>query len=350
MSEEITGYLILALCFFLLFIGLAVLWERFKKPVHDSLTKRIPLLVKIPWDTVTKGIIAAAVILVLKRLIYYVSFVGVIQTTSSIWWVDAEVLTFLNYTLFIFLLASVLIAFAIDYIETSMSEGKKGCLMTLLAFIVIMVVPVSCSSLLESLKIEMTLGQAFRLFIFTPLLFLKILVSGKYLGVFTSFLVGCLIIDRYKRLRFQITRKNAKYLIAPALILLVLLVYSFHILPGDWQQRFLDKVHSAKSDTVIIDLVDAANSINNSKDKFAALQNLIAESNIPWKKETCQRVVRAALTIESSTERSSIIQELALTVAKTGDIARAISVAEYIPVKDIKNKVLKELREKIEKK
>jgi hypothetical protein len=61
-------------------------------------------------------------------------------------------------------------------------------------------------------------------------------------------------------------------------------------------------------------------------------------------------VVRAALTIESSKEGSSIIKELALTVAKTGDIPWATSVAENIPVKDIRNNVLKEIREKIEEK
>jgi hypothetical protein len=341
MMEEITGYLILVLCFFLLFIGLAVLWEKFKKPAHDSLTKRIPLL----RDTFIKGFVAAGFILFSRKLIYYVPFVGVIQTTSSIWWVDADVLIFFNYTMFILLLTSVFMAFGTDYIDTSMSDGKKGCLMWPLGIISFIVLPVGCIGIMNSLKVP--LEQAFTQFIFTPLLFLKMLVSGKYLGIFTSFLMGFFIIDRHKKLEFQITRKNAKYLIAPALLLLILFVYSFDILPGDWQKRFLGKIHLAKSDTAILDLVDAANSINNPNDKFNALKSLAAESNIPWKKEICQRVIEVAITTKSIKERSSVIKELALTVAKAGNIPRAISVAEYILDKRIRDNVLKELREKI---
>jgi hypothetical protein len=348
MIENKTGYLVLTAIFLLLFFLSILLFERYKERIQPVLKEKDKPIMKFPWDTVIKGFVAGGFILFSRKLIYYFPFVGVIQTTSSIWWVNADILIFFNFSLFILLLASVFMAFGTDYIDTSMSEKIKGCLIGGLGFISFIILPIGCLAIMQSLKVP--LDKAFILFICTPLLFLKMLVSGKYLGVFTSFLVGSFIIDRYKKLKFQITRRNAKYLIVPVLIVLLLFVYSINILPGDWQERFLDKIHLAKSDKEIIDLVDAANSIDDSTDKFNALKMIAAAGNIPWQKETCQQVIEVAITTKSIKERSSVIKELALTVAKTGDIPRAISVAEYILNKKIRNNVLKELREKIGKK
>lgn len=195
----------------------------------------------------------------------------------------------------------------------------------------------------------------FLLTFFSPLLLLKVLCSGKYLGFLTSFLLGmgCIIFVRYKKksLLPQDAAINIGVMLTAVIVLLVPLGnFNLGNFFRDWQGRFQRSVQSVKSEPAAEELLDIVDSIINSSDKAFALKSLAAAGNIQWQKSTCQRVVRAALTIESSKESSSIIKELALNVAKTGDIPRAISVAENIPVKKIRNNVLKELREKIEKK
>lgn len=334
--------LIPGLFFLLLFLLAVFVVERYTHPIRLFLKEKFLLLRKIPWDNVIKGLAVAGFILFSRKLIYPVSFFGVIQTTSSIWWVDLKILIFLSYLLLLFLFGCVLIAAALGVINMPQPRDPETSPLGGL-FIIFFVGAVFSLGLLKGITIE----KGFTLIFFAPLLFLKMLCSGKYLGFFTGFLLGYFVLNRYKKLKPEITRNNRKYLIVPGLILLVFLISNFFIFSGDWQERFRSKIHSAKSDAAILELLDAANSIDNSSAKSDALKKIVVQGVVPWKKETCQQMIKAAMTIKSFKESSSIIKELALTAAKTGDIARAISVAENIPVKEIRNNVLKELREKI---
>ncbi|MGD2090461.1 MAG: hypothetical protein PVH61_30090 [Candidatus Aminicenantes bacterium] len=101
MIENINSYLILTACFFLVFIGAVIFLGKYAKPIHRFLTGEIPLLIDFPWDTLIKVLTTAGIILFLKKFLYYLSFTGIMQSKSSIWWVDKNVLLFLYYLLFL---------------------------------------------------------------------------------------------------------------------------------------------------------------------------------------------------------------------------------------------------------
>jgi hypothetical protein len=71
---------------------------------------------------------------------------------------------------------------------------------------------------------------------------------------------------------------------------------------------------------------------------------------VPWKKETLQRAIEAAIAIKIVKNRSNILKELALIIANTGDIKWATSTAKRIPDAKIKDNTLTEIQYRIEKK
>jgi hypothetical protein len=165
--------------------------------------------------------------------------------------------------------------------------------------------------LLEELNIEyMSVEQV----ILTPLLFLKMLCSGKYLGLLTSLAVSIFILNRHRKMKFKINKRTIKYLKVPWIILLSFLTISFYIFPGDWENRFEQKCQAAITQYTFEELMDAANSITDNTDK------------------------------------SNALKILALWIAKRGNIPRASSVAHSIPDEEIKNITLTKIRQRIKKK
>lgn len=101
MMENINNYLILTACLFLVFTGAVIFLGKYAKPIHRYLTGEIPLLMFVPWETIIKVLTTAGIVLFLKKFLYYLPFTGIMQSKSSIWWVDKNVLLFLYYLLFL---------------------------------------------------------------------------------------------------------------------------------------------------------------------------------------------------------------------------------------------------------
>jgi hypothetical protein len=304
MIEQIQGYFIPTACFCLLFLLVSLLLERYKKRISTFLEKHSWLSTKIPRKKIIKILFAWVFILQLKKLFYYEPLLGVIQTKSSVWWVREDILTFHTYILVLFLLGLFLVGVIIGYFAPS--RENFGYIFIVYAVFSFFIGLLGVSKLLKELNIEYISNDQIR---YTPLLFLKMLCSGRYLGLLTSLAVVFFILDRYKKMKLKINKRNLKYLKAPGIILLVFLIISFYIFPGDWEDRFVQKCQAAKSQKTYEELLEAANSINNHTDKSNALKTF------------------------------------ALMMAGRGNIPWAESVARSIPDEDIKKSTLKEMKE-----
>jgi hypothetical protein len=308
MMEE-NGYLILTACFCLLFLAGGTLSELKKKPIHLFLTKKIRFSTKARWGTVINVLAAAGFILFLKKFIYYFSFTGIMQSKFSIWWVDKNVLFFLYYLLFLFLYGFVLIAVGIGAIAGNI-KSSTGKFLPFLFFVLSM----TSVRILENLGLDFGLEEVLYLLVFSPLLFMKMLCSGKYLGLLTSLVVAYYIVDTYKELKPKITRSNVKFLVPFGVVFWVFLVFSFTYLPLNWEEKLLHQLQTAKNRSDFLEVLEPTKSMKKLKDESDALKRI------------------------------------ALEIAKTGEIQRAKLVAEHIPDVDVKNIALKEIQEKIRKK
>lgn len=309
MMGQIQAYFLLSACFSLLFISAFFLLERYKKR-RDFGAKHTRISEKIPWDSITKILCLWMGILVLKKLIYFVPLIGIIQTTSSVWWGDRKVLSFL--IIFIF----ILYVLGINTIKNKRELTAPTTLVFLVVYSAVMLLFFEFF-ILPDVKIESSPFE-YRVFliIFAPLLELKMLCSGKYLGLLTSFLLSYFIVAGYKKLPAKILRSDTKLAIVPGLMALTFLVFIFYQFLGtsDWEKPFYYKVQSVQKVKELEELQEAANSIVDKKTKSNALNSL------------------------------------ALAIAKTGDIRWAAAIAEKIPDIKTKNSTLKQIREGIEKK
>lgn len=353
--ESIRGYLVLTALFFLLFLVAAFLFGQYKKKRHTFAKRNFQLLKKVPWDTVIKGLAAAGFILFSRRLIYYVHFDGVIQTKFSIWWVEEYVLISLFFIFGFFLLLAALIGILKRYIQIPLKKVRVVFIIlsgVLLFLGIIVIVP-----LLEGSKVIYAVGIIYReglnLIIFTPLLLLKMLCTGKYLGLFTSFALGYFIANRYKKLRPKINPGNTKFLIAPGAMLMLFLFLCFIIFPGNWDQRLNNKLLSVSGESDMADLLDAVHSIYREEARYQSLEPIVAfivkEKEFHWKKDIYQRVIEEVKTL-AGYHSSRLLEKIVLWIAKTGDIPWATAIAEKIPDMHIKDSMLKELREDLEEK
>lgn len=306
--ENINNYLILTACFLLVFTGAVIFLGKYATPIHRYLTREIPLLMLVPWETIIKVLTTAGIILFLKKFIYFFPFTAIMQSKSSIWWVDKNVLLFLYYLLFLFLCLTVLIGVGLGAIAGKF-KGAAGMLL-ILFFVWVLTYP----KVLENLGLEFGLEEVLYLLVFTPVLFLKMFCSGKYLGLLTSLVVAYFIIDTYKELKPKITRSNVKFLVPFGVVFWVFLVFSFTYLPLNWEEKLLHQLQTAKNRSDFLEVLDTTKSMNNLRDESYA------------------------------------IKRIALEIAKTGEIQRAKLVAEQIPNEDVKNTALQEIQEKIRRK
>jgi len=109
--KPISFYIIFTVFSCLVFLVAAYGFERYRKPISSLLAEKFPFLRKVPWDTLIRGLAAAGVILLLKKFLYIISsykfLSGIIQTPTSVWWVELKVLIIFFCFFFLFLTAMV---------------------------------------------------------------------------------------------------------------------------------------------------------------------------------------------------------------------------------------------------
>lgn len=309
MIENINDYLIITACFFLLFILVFLLVERYNNSIRNLFEKYFQLSTKIPDNKISKILFAGGIILFLRKLIYYVPLEGVMQTKFSVWWMREDILIIQTYILALFLLGIFILGVIIGFFSKPW-ERFDWAVIFFPVFAFIMGIRGIWLLLKELNKEYLPFDQI----MVTPVLFLKMLCSGKYLGILTSLAVGYYILNRYKKMKLKINKRNIKYLKTPGIIILVFLIISFLIFPGDWEERFEQKCQAAISQYTYEELMDAVNSITDDTDK------------------------------------SNALKILALNIAERGNIPWAASVARSILDEEIKKTTLTKIRQRIEKK
>ncbi|MGD2090459.1 MAG: hypothetical protein PVH61_30080 [Candidatus Aminicenantes bacterium] len=340
MIEQVQGYIVPTAGFLLLLLGAVSLVEKYKNI--------IPL--KVSPDTLTNIFSTWCFIICFRKMIYYVPFFGIMQTESTLWRVDANVLIFIYYIFILFLLGVAVIVYIALRTKSVTYEGLAGLILAVFFLGASLILPIS-----KGLNISLAFDKGLLLIIFAPLLVLKMLCSGKYLGILTAFLLGIFINNRYNKLKPKITRRNVKFLKLPLFMLLAFGIFSFIHFPGSPGEKFMSKVQAARSPLAVEDLLAAAHSIKTNEDYWMyALKTISGKivdiGDIQWKREMFLRVTAAVKKLTAVKERYELIKEIAVDIAKTGDIQWAESLAESIPYKDIKTSARQEIREKEEKK
>lgn len=232
-----------------------------------------------------------------------------IQTKSSVWWIREDILIYQTFIFALFLLGIFILGVIIGFFSKPWERFDRTVIVYPVLALIVGIRGIFV--LLEELNIEY---MSFEQVILTPLLFLKMLCSGKYLGILTSLAVGYYILNRHRKMKLKINKRTIKYLKVPGIILLAFLTINFYIFPGDWEDRFGQKCQAAISQYTYEELLEAINSIKDNTDK------------------------------------SNTLKIFALMIAERGNIPWAASVARSIPDEEIKNTTLTKIRQRIKKK
>lgn len=222
MFENITLYLILTAIFLLLYFLATLFAERFIHRKQTTFKGNFLFLGKISRDTLdtaVKGLVVAGIILFLRKLIYYVPLVGIIQTKFSILWVDRIVFIFL----ILFLVGCVILL----AVSVKIKELKDiiAFFVTFLFILVLILSYFFFPSLPADFGKTPNETQVLVLFLLTPLLMLKMLCSGTYIGFLTSFVVGYFIIANHEKFNPKSYRVNKKFLVVLGCFFMIFLVF-----------------------------------------------------------------------------------------------------------------------------
>ena len=303
--------LILIALFVLLFMLTFYLFERYKISIQAFWAKQ-SWLWKIPWNPTRKIIYLWAGIIVVRKLIYYVPCFGVIQTAYSIWWIDTCVLTGMCFILFLFLAAAFVIGIVVG-LKKNPSSWKKTDVNPLLTFFGVFYVLGFIITLALSRELSL-ISMPWPQIMLTPLIILKMMCSGKFLGLLTSAAVGYLIFNRCKKIKQGITGDNIKFLALPLLIIIVFLVFAFNHFIGNGRVMMIHKLETANSRKDFEDLVEAAYSIKDNHYK------------------------------------SGVLRAVAMAIADRDDISWATAIANDIPDMKIRTSALKLVQPEIGRK
>ena len=299
MIEQIKGYFVLTACFFLLFLLATFLADRYRIQIQLFCTKLSRLSKKIPWNTITKILSVWVFILFSRKLTYYLPISGVIRTKDTIWCGNG----YMVFVIFLFFWLSGVLIQAFNPIFRSKSKSRGKFDKHMLIFVGFGLI--TFFSLYAVAKIS--LGHFLIVFFSVPLVVLKMVCQGKYLGLLTSLILVFFTIYGYKK-RKKISLRFKEFSIFFLFVGVILLgVYKF---TGNCEQRFITKVEAAKTQSAFEELLEAAQSITGD------------------------------------VHQSNALKHIAVAIAKTGDTRWAAAVASGIADEEIKNKALEEIRKK----
>lgn len=347
MIKEITGYPLFAIFLSLLFLLVFLQVERHKKRITAFFT--VPSRISKTFSRnkiILIGLVWAGILL-LRKLIYYVPTQKVIQTKSSIWWVDLVVLIII-YCVPVGILFGPSLARLIKRIDTS--KVSKFVAQILWIVVLLMVSRIFAFFNNEDISLE----KLFLLIIFAPFLLLKMICTGKYIGIFTSLVLAFFIVEHHKKIIKGIRKPGKKFIITSISIFILLGIYIFHQFPVNWENRFQQKVQAATSKRAIEDLLDAMNTINHEAQRFNAIRaitmRIAGVGDREWQRATFPEVITAAEAIGERKRVFKLLEEIAFAIRGTGDSQWAKSVAERLPELSMRTRELKkEILGKIER-
>ena len=290
MIEKIPVFFIFTPLFFLLFLLLADLCEGYKERIQS-------LLKRIHWNTVIKTFCVWIVILLLRKLMYYISFTGVIQAKDALFLVDER------YLIFIFFSISWIVATPLIIFRKKAPAHRQVYLLWVAAF---MFIVISAADKMQG-KIEFP-EVLLLVMVKSPLLFLKMLSSGKYLGPLTGLAAAYGIIYLYDKIKAKKIKLKVKSFIVPGVIFVSILLMGFFRFTGNFEEKVIHRIQAAESTRAFEDLIAAAG------------------------------------TIKDENRKSDTVKEIAVAIAKTGKKKWAFSIAESIEAEMVRWDALEDIR------
>lgn len=378
MIEKIDIYLSTAF-FFLLFFEITLLFDRYNKRgrFHHRLKR-------IPWNsnTVIEVFCIWSGILVSRKLVYYIPFDGIIQTKDAVLWVSEA------YVAGIILIIIMLAVTIVGVIKVSESPGAGSKISFLLKFLLVWII---CIVFIVSILSKIDAGAFLENIIFintAPLLVVKMLCSGKSLGLLIALLLAstAVMIMRYRKIRKGVKKTGKKSSIIFALIIIGIWQSGIFRVAGNWQEKFTGKAREAKSIRAFEDLFDAVGTIKKEGHRADALKEIAVAlargGHLRWSLDTAKRIgnkytkfdalreiaavlitkdieiaedilkqsIEVAGTIKNKLGKSLLLRKIAVYLAETGHIQWASSTAQKIPENKIKESALKEIRRKYDEK
>ena len=309
MIDHVPGFFVLSAFFFLVFFAVTMLSDRQKKEGN-----LITLLKRIPWDTVRKIFCLWAVIIFLRKLTYYFHLNGIIQTKDTLFWVDKKEKVIVLFSLGIIISSIGLIKEIVAELKTP--HKKPGNFTWLFVLIVSLVALISHKIPFKQFLIFSTI---------TPLLVLKMLCSGRYLGLLTALLTALYIANKHKKLKTGEAKASANLFTVPVLIIIVILLLGHYKFTGDWKAKFTGSIRAAKSTRSLKYLNDAAATIRNESDKSRMFKDIAVaaarQGDIPLALETAETI---GMTHKKN--RAYAFKEIAAAASKTGDMKSAENI------------------------
>lgn len=353
MIEIIQTYLVPIALFFLLFFAVTLLFDRFNK--KGKLYSRLK---KIPWNTgtVIKTFFVWAAILAARKAVYYISLTRIVQTKDSLVWMDEMILFALFAGLFFYPLLVLTLLFIKKMINKGPPEegeqvqnAEGGCSQFPVIFGIWAPFAMVLAAILKGVQ-EITFQKILVLLIFQPLLLLKMVSSGKYLGLLTALLFAYYIINRhreYKKIETAEIAVKVKFSILPVFIIIVILISGYFRFTGNCQAAFQRKARTVKSTRAYEDVIDAANTISDQNRKSRILKEIFVSfahaGKMKWSKDFFQRAVETTGAIENENDKFDAVVEIGAAIAKTGDIVGMSHCLETIKNKTVKLAALMEI-------
>ena len=312
---QVTGLLGFTLFYFVLFLLGGIFYNIHREKSRAFLESRFPLVLKIPWDTVWKGTVAAGLMLMSRKLLYYLIVPWTIQTPFSIQWMDKRVVV---AVFFIIVLYVSLVAFRGLFKGIIIADTTAVGMIILSVFVGFVFVAGYLKNFLDFEQITVLLASA-------PPLLVKMACGGQYLGIFTSLALGYFIIERYKKIKPVINKDNARYLKWPAAVFFLFWLFSMFYFPsgGEGDERFREQVKTAKYESRLWGLVSDARSLENEQNQYYACKDILPKLkgvDISTGKKIIEELHEIAGTMESTHYQSQLLKDLALTLTGTGDM------------------------------
>ena len=344
MIEKIEIYLVQAVFFFLLFLGLTLLFDRYKKkgPQHRYLKK-------IPWNTVIKIFCVWVAILVCRKLIFYIPLIRTMQTKDTLIWLDERILFALFVSLFFIplLIVSSLVIRKIlnkdaskeDMQVQSSESDESGCSPIIILLVIWIPFITFVGEILKGIE-EKTLGKTLLLAVTAPLVLVKMVSSGKYVGLLAGLVAASYIIDRHTRYREANKVTRVKLFIVPVLVIIGIFISGYFRFTGNWQERLLHRARTAKSTRAYEELIDAVNTVRVHNWKNVILKDIgltfANRGKVKWSEDFFQQAIDSAGSIEDESLKFKALTAIGAAIAETGDSRGVLHSIE--PIKDKKAK------------
>jgi hypothetical protein len=324
-----TVRMILMLVVLLFSVLMAALFEPYNQRFRSFLTR-------IYWDTIVMTFFVWACILFLKKLLYYIPLPGVIQTKNAIWFIDKNTLL---------ALFSLLVLLLLLIVTGGPKLGKKTD-SPLSAAAFLLVIPYIYH--IVAGEAGLGLGQRIVSLFVKPLLLLKMACPGNYLGILVAVYVAYLFTGGRKK----IPKESEKVKLIITVLFLTFGLVSYYYYSVGWDRTLpvkLERAREIKDGKGFREVLEAAESINDSQIKVYSYNRiavaLAGTGDIPGARHILQRSVDVVLK-KDFRNKSQVLREISLAIAKIGDTQWAEAVAECIQDKETKEQTLKEIQKK----